>query len=330
MTGNFSVWPDVAVALLGAVGVAVIGLLVASKLSGISLQAWLVLKLVPFVAPDFSGPDALAQAIEKDRAGGAAMPPKRLLRRYEFRDENLDEDRVFRLSRKDSMGDRCCLFYLHGGAYVLDFQSAQWTLVANLLTRVGHDVVAPIYPLAPECAWSDGLAAVRRVYLRLVSEYGRERVVLCGDSAGGGLALMLAQTLRDAAEPLPAAMVLFSPWLDIGVNGEDQPALERGDPALTIEFLRAAGRLWAKGISTKDPRVSPLFGDHRGLPATMVFSGTRDILDSDALRLAQANPLVQHRHYLNMIHVWPAAPIPEARRALDEAAAFVRTQLPGA
>jgi monoterpene epsilon-lactone hydrolase len=330
MMGNLSVWAAIAEALLGAGAVAVVGMLVVSGLSGISLPAWLVLKLTPFLAPDFSSPDALARAIEQDRTRGAAMPAKWLLRRFEFRDESRDGDRVLRLSRKEPLGDRSCLLYLHGGAYVLDLQSVQWTLIAGLLTQIGHEVVAPIYPLAPECTWSDGLAAVRRVYHRLVGKHGRENIVLCGDSAGGGLALMLVQTLRDAAEPLPAAVVLFSPWLDIGVCGEDQPALEKCDPALTIGFLRAAGRLWAKGLSPSDSRVSPLFGDHHGLPATILFSGTRNILDSDALRLAKANPLVDHRHYRNMIHVWPAAPIPEARRALDEAAAFIRTQLSGA
>jgi acetyl esterase/lipase len=117
--------------------------------------------------------------------------------------------------------------------------------------------------------------------------------------------------------------VLFSPWLDLGVSGQDQPALEAHDPALTIEFLRRAGKLWAKEVLPGDPRVSPLYAAQQGLPPTIVFSGSRDILDSDALRLAQVNPAIKHRHYRNMVHVWPCAPIPEAGRALDEAASFI-------
>jgi acetyl esterase/lipase len=87
--------------------------------------------------------------------------------------------------------------------------------------------------------------------------------------------------------------------------------------------------MWADGLAVNDPRVSPLFGDQTGLPPTIVFSGSRDILDSDALRLAAANPDVEHRHYPGMMHVWPCAPMPEGRRALDEAAAFVQRYVKG-
>jgi acetyl esterase/lipase len=126
---------------------------------------------------------------------------------------------------------------------------------------------------------------------------------------------------------MPAALLLFSPWLDLSLSGSDQRLLETRDPVLKIQFLRRAGKLWAGDLATDDPRVSPLFADHKDLPPTVVFSGSRDVLDSDALRLAAKNPDITHYHYAEMMHVWPAAPIPEGRRALDQAAAFVRQQV---
>lgn len=289
----------------------------------ISWQAWLILKLARWLAPDFSSPQAIERAIESDRVRGPARPSRHLLRKLRFSEEVGDGCRVFRASPRTGVTSSVRLLYLHGGAYVLDLQAVQWSLIAGLIQRTGAEVIAPIYPLAPEFGWQEGLSCVRSLYLKLAEDSGAGNVVLVGDSAGGGLALALAQSLRDAKITPPAALVLFSPWLDVGVVGVDQPALERLDPALTIQFLRATGRLWAKGLPVDDPRISPLFGDHTGLPPTIVFSGTRDVLDSDALRLAARNPDINHRHYRDMLHVWPGAPIPEAKRALDEAAAFI-------
>ena len=304
-----------------AVG-ALAGVAVAARREGVSLRAWLIAKAVPLLAPRILDEAALKRAIVQTRARGPGAPSRRLRKRFAFRVEMRGEDRLFRLARKQQAGPLKML-YLHGGAYVFPVQTLQWAIAAGLLDRVGGEVVAPLYPLAPEHGFRDGLAAAERSYDDLVREAGASNVVIFGDSAGGGLALALAQRLRDTGRPLPSSIVLFSPWLDVSVSGDDQPALEARDPVLTIDFLRMAGRMWAGDVPTDDPRVSPLFGTHYGLPPTLVFSGTRDVLDSDALRLVIANPAVDHRHYTGMIHVWPCAPIPEAGRALDEAAAFI-------
>ncbi len=304
----------------------VAAIVAAARQSGISVRALLIFAAVPLVAPNFRKEGAMAQAIARDRAIGPAPPPKTLLKSFDLRDGELSGTRCFRLSAKSETRP-LRLLYLHGGAYILDIKPMQWKIAAGLLDRVGGEVVTPIYPLAPEYGWHDGLEAVERVYLDLVRAHGHQNIIVFGDSAGGGLALALAQRLRDAGQVLPAALLLFSPWLDIGVSGEDQPALEARDPALTIDFLRHAGQLWAKGVSPTTPCVSPLYGNQRGLPPTIVFSGSRDILDSDALRLARCNPAIDHRHYRNMMHVWPCAPIPEAKQALDEAASFIERAL---
>jgi monoterpene epsilon-lactone hydrolase len=303
---------------------AVTGVRRAARRTGISVEAWMVSQLAGFLAPDLAGPGKLAQAIDKDRLKGPSPPPRKMLQHIDFADETRAGCRVFRATPHAAAASDLRLIYLHGGAFVLDLLAVQWTLVDGLMRRVGAEVIAPIYPLAPEHGWEEGLGAVERLYLDVAAEVGASNVVIFGDSAGGGLALSLAQRLRDNGAPAPAALVLFSPWLDVSVTGADQPDIERRDPALSIGFLREAGELWAKDIPVSDPRVSPLFGDQSGLPPTIVFSGTRDVLDSDALRLAHANSSVEHQHYPEMIHVWPSAPTPEGRRALDEAAAFIR------
>lgn len=308
----------------GAVGAATA--VFAARRSKVSVRAWAVGHLAGLFAPDLSDPSAFEDAVRRNREAGPAGLPAQHRRGFGIVEGMLGPDRVQTL-RPRRAKDGPCMLYLHGGAYVMHVQAMQWNIGVGLLSRLGGEVVAPDYPLAPESGWAEGLACVERVYRALVRQKGAANIVVIGDSAGGGLALALLHRLRDSGGPLPAAAILFSPWLDAGCTGEDQPALERRDPALTIAMLRRAGELWADGLPLDDPRVSPLFGDHDGLPPTLVFSGSRDVLDSDALRLKAAWPQVDHRHYPNMMHVWPAGPIPEARRALDEAAEFVRRKL---
>jgi epsilon-lactone hydrolase len=294
-----------------------------------SWQAWALFKLASLFAPDYSSHGALMRAIARDRATGPAHPPKRLRKRIEFKDERSRVGRVFHVALLAGAASPIRIFYIHGGAFVLDLQAAQWILIGKLLAQTGAKIVAPIYPLAPEHSAGEGLEMIRQAYLDLAATHDPRNIVIVGDSAGGGLALSLAHLLRDMNGPAPAAIVLFSPWLDVGVDGSDQLALERRDPVLTIEFLRAAGRMWAKDTPVNDPKISPLFGDQTGLPPMMVFTGSRDILDSDAKRLAKKAGDIIVREYPNMMHVWPIAPIPEGRRAMAEAIDFIQQHVAG-
>lgn len=315
---------------MGLAGVAAFGALaiaVTARRKRISVAALLVNAAAGLLAPDLDGPKALERAIAQDRARGPAPPPKALRRTMRFTDERVAGVRQFRLNRSEGR-PAAHLLYLHGGAYVFGVQAMQWAIVGGLLKHVAADIVALLYPLAPEHGWEDSVTAAEASFRALAARVGARNIAIVGDSAGGGLALLLAQRLRDAGADLPAALVLISPWLDIGCSADDQPALEARDPALSIAFLRTAGRLWGDALPPDDPRVSPLFGDHAGLPPTIMFSGGRDVLASDAFRLAERNPAIVHRHSAEMIHDWPIAPIPEGRRALEEAAAFIMAHIP--
>lgn len=288
-----------------------------------NLRGWLLYRFVKLLSPDLSDPKVLRETIAKDRAQGPARPPKKLLEKIDFSETVEDGMLVFRASRKDAAPSLLKLLYLHGGAYVLDFQEIQWNLVAGVLDRVDAEVIAPIYPLAPEASWRETTTAVRKHYLSTVERYGAENIIVMGDSAGGGLALLLAQANRDEGLPQPRALVLFSPALDVAGKGADQPTLEKRDPALSLRLLREIGPMWLNGLPADDARVSPLFANQENLPPTIIFTGDREILHSDALRLKQLNPSVDHRSYPEMMHVFPVSPLREARQALDEAATFI-------
>ncbi|PSK87490.1 acetyl esterase/lipase [Murinocardiopsis flavida] len=208
--------------------------------------------------------------------------------------------------------------FLHGGAYIDQVSGMHWRLAETLVHTLRARVAVPVYPLVPE-----GTAA------RVVPEVAalvRESVdrdagstVLMGDSAGGGLAVAVAQRLRDESGYRPARLVLISPWLDVTMDHPDIPAVEPLDPELSRAGLRLAGRLWAGGLDPADPLASPINGDLAGLPPATVFIGTRDILNPDAHRFRdraeEAGVPVEFHEAAGQIHVYPLYPLPEGRRA---------------
>jgi epsilon-lactone hydrolase len=180
------------------------------------------------------------------------------------------------------------LLYLHGGGYVIGSPRAQRVIAAHLARASGATVYALDYPLAPEHPFPAALDAARRAYERLLARGADPaRLALAGDSAGGGLALATALAVRDAGQPLPAAVALLSPWLDLTLSGESLAALGGADAMLTRDWLAESARLYLDGRAPDDPACSPLFADLSGLPPILAQVGTREVLLSDAERLAE-------------------------------------------
>ena len=111
-------------------------------------------------------------------------------------------------------------------------------------------------------------------------------VVVSGDSAGGGLALALVLSMRDAGQELPAGCILLSPWLDLGRDRRAVPDLVRRDVLLSPDWLDACARAYAEPSSWADPLISPLHAAHSGLPPLLIQAGTEELLAPDAGLLA--------------------------------------------
>lgn len=225
------------------------------------------------------------------------------------------------------------LVYLHGGGYVGPVISAHWSIITSLVVRSGATVVVPSYGLAPEHTAAEAYPFLDEVYRQALERAAvtGSPVFLAGDSAGGGLAVGLALRCRDGELPPPAALLLFSPWLDVRLDSSAIAALEKRDPLLERADLVEAGELWAAGSpgGTADPLVSPLADSLAGLPPTFVYQGDRDILFPDAKAFAAkataAGSTVELRIYPGAIHVFVGAGwTPEAQRALADAAGRVR------
>jgi monoterpene epsilon-lactone hydrolase len=212
---------------------------------------------------------------------------------------------------------------LHGGAYVGDASSIHWSLCAEIVETTGSTVIFPLYPLAPDATWSTSFAALADLAR---GKAGEESAVLMGDSAGGGLALGLAQHLaREGARPRVA---LISPWLDVTMSHPETAAHADLDPLLNVEFLIAAGRAWAGGDDPRRAEVSPQFGSLAGIRELLVISGTRDVLYPQAVRLVAdaAAAQVPCTAILEegLIHDYALLPVPEAKRAVRALTEFVQ------
>jgi acetyl esterase/lipase len=223
---------------------------------------------------------------------------------------------------------RTTLYYLHGGGYVSAADPVHVRYATRLARHLDAEVVMPFYPLAPEHTWRDSHEALVDDLAEHVAR--QDRVVVAGDSAGGGLALALVESLRDRGGPLPSHVVLLAPWVDLTTSTPDSQALDATDPWLSLGTLTAYAGWWAGDPADLGrPEVSPGLGDLAGLPPTLVVCGTRDVLVAGcrllAVRAAAAGWPLTYLEAPGLIHVFPLLPgLPEARRAWRHTKDFLR------
>ena len=226
------------------------------------------------------------------------------------------------------------LVFTHGGGFTLLSARATLGSAALMARATGLRVVSVDYSLAPAARWATIQEQATAVVKALVrSGCPMKRMAIYGDSAGGNLAVRTVLNLRDGHLGMPAAVVLFSPWVDLTNEGDTAATLAEADPTLSYPgFLLPSARAYADGLDLRDPRVSPVYADFtRGFPPTLIQEGTRTVLLSTSVRLYQrldaagAGAVIDM--YEGMWHDFQGTPIPESDRAIRKAAAFIRAHL---
>ncbi|BBZ74771.1 hypothetical protein MANY_01080 [Mycolicibacterium anyangense] len=209
---------------------------------------------------------------------------------------------------------------LHGGGYVSQPLVFEWLANGAIARQTGATVVVPMYPLAGQGGTAATVVpAVADLLSALVDVHGADHVSLTGASAGGGLALAATQELVRRGAATPGRIVLISPWLDASVSDPASGLI--WDPLLDVRQLQTFGLAWANGLDLTDPRASPLYGSLDGLPPIAVYSGSRDLLAPDTLRLRQ-RAITQGLDMTFVLrdgqfHGWPLfLPLPDAVSSL--------------
>src|SRR3984893_17258704 len=227
------------------------------------------------------------------------------------------------------------LIFFHGGGYCSGSIVSHRRMVTEAGRAAGVRTLAVGYRLAPEhpfpAALGDALAAWGFLRER---RHGGEPIASGGDSAGGGLTVALINQLRDGQEELPGCAWLVSPWTDLTLSGSTLATKDAVDPIIHKAYLgELADAYLPFGMDRKDPRVSSLYADLKGLPPTLIQVGSAETLLEDATRFAAAAGAAEVPVTLeiwpHMIHAWHLwnAHLEPGRRAIANAGAFIRGYL---
>ena len=276
----------------------------------------------------------LPLAVQRRMASGAIRPTRPGGMSYEtvraggvpaewFRPDGCDESRV--------------VLYLHGGGYSIGSIDTHRGPVSRICRAAGARGLVIDYRLAPEHPFpaqlDDALAAYRWL---LESRVDPRRIVVAGESAGGGLTLSLLLSLREARIPLPAAAVCASPWVDLEMRGESMRTNARYD-YVSREILAIYASRFVGAGDLRNPLANALHADLRGLPPLLVLAGGAEVLLDDARALAararEAGVDVTLEVEPDMVHAWMlfSNAFASSRATLDRIARFVvQRQGPGA
>ncbi|MFC5747436.1 alpha/beta hydrolase [Actinomadura rugatobispora] len=222
--------------------------------------------------------------------------------------------------------------WFHGGGFTVGSAASRTALGADIARAAGCRVLLPGYRLSPEHAFpapvEDALAAYRWVS----DLVGAGNVVLGGDSAGGGLAVVTMLAAREQGLPLPAGAVPVSAAMDWTFSAESHRTSLHLEPVVTGGMYRKVADDYLRGHDPRDPLVSPLFGDLRGLPPALLLVGGDETLLDDSRNFAaaarEAGCEVDLKVYEGMFHYWHlfASFLPEGRDAVAAIAAFTQAR----
>lgn len=221
--------------------------------------------------------------------------------------------------------------YLHGGAYMLGSCRSHRQLVSHIARAGNINALVPEYRLSPEHKFPAAIEDCVAVYRELLASGIRpENIVIGGDSAGGGLTVATLLSLRDAGDPLPAAAVLLSPYLDVTASGESATTRAARDPWFSAKDMAVVVSNYCGADEIRNPLVSPVFADVEGLPPVLIQVGDDEILLSDSTRFAAnmqaAGNQVDIEIWPEMWHVFQlfVGKMPEARKAIRKIGAYLR------
>jgi acetyl esterase/lipase len=226
------------------------------------------------------------------------------------------------------------ILYLHGGGYCIGSINTHRSMVSFLSKYAKAKALLIDYRLAPEHPFPAAVEDAMAAYCWLLDEgHSPEKLVIAGDSAGGGLTVATMLNLKETGKPLPAVGVCLSPWVDMEAIGESAKTKADIDPMVHREPLLNMASAYLGGADPKTPLAAPIYADLKGLPPLLIQVGTAEILLDDANRLAErakaAGMEVNLEVWDDMVHVWQffAAIVPEGRKAVEGISAFIRKRI---
>ncbi len=245
------------------------------------------------------------------------------------------------------------ILYLHGGGYTAGGLSYAKGFGTTLAAKCGIRVFCAAYRLAPEHPYPAALDDAEDAYGYLLSNgYAPSQILLCGESAGGGLCYALCLQLKEKGRTLPAGIIAISPWTDLTASGESYRLHKRIDPSMTAERLKYYADCYVYGSLSdgkqtvprtnpdaaddrrikQNPKISPLFGELSKMPPSLIFAGNDEIMLDDAAqmhtRLSEAGSLSELHIAPDLWHGYVLYGLREREKDFDRMRRFINQQVP--
>lgn len=227
--------------------------------------------------------------------------------------------------------------YIHGGGYMLGSAKGFTNFAGQIAARVGAQTFVPDYRLAPEHQFPAAIEDVVAAYRGLVDDCA-ERIVVVGDSAGGGLTLALLAIVasdKQVGTRQPVGAAVMSPWADLALTGASLQSRAEADPIFTRDVLQVFADAYLRGHDAHDPKASPIYADLANLPPIRIDVGNDEILLDDAVRFADraraAGGDIALSIWEGMPHVFQSSlgRLAAAEQSLEAIGAFLRQCLGG-
>ena len=248
--------------------------------------------------------------------GENPTPPPQMLK---TRHEDNQNGRVFYVNEESASQN--VVFYIHGGAYYMDFTKLHWKFLGTLVKEADVQVIAPAYRLVPFATYREAFDLIVPLYREYCEVHPEKNIILIGDSAGGGLSVALTEFFKTEGIRLPDKLILLSPWVDVSMDNEQIREYESVDPFLKVPPLRKCAEQWKGDLDVHDWHVSPIYGDLKGIRNVTVFVGTDGIFYPDITKffgMLDPDPSNELIIGEEMNHVYPLFPIPETKAAVEK------------
>lgn len=213
--------------------------------------------------------------------------------------------KVFVVSPKDKVTDLTIL-YFHGGSYMAEANDYHWEFIQKIAADVNATVIMPDYPLSPKDNYKDVFDFVEPLYNKVLEKVDVSKLIVMGDSAGGGLALALEEKLSQEEVIMPKKTILISPWLDVRLENPRIDEVQEKDEQLNKDTLKLAGAVYSD--NEDNYLVNPIDGDMSKLNNITIFTGTNDILNPDTHvlqeRAKEQGLTIELKEYEDAGHIW--------------------------
>ena len=225
--------------------------------------------------------------------------PKEIFEKYNYKEEKFMGRNIYIISPKEKASNLKIL-YIHGGSYVGELEKIHWEFFKDIIDDTNASIIVPDYPLAPANTYKEVFKMMEPFYKEIIEEVGSERLIVMGDSAGGGLSLALCEKLSQENVQMPRELILISPWLDVRLENPEIDKVD--DPVLNKSLLSISGKSYAGKDGMDSYLVNPIIGPTDKLGNITIITGTRDMLYPDCKIFAEKLSNVNYIEIKDAIH----------------------------